>query len=238
MIKIFADQFTGPLAELADHFFLIREATTDFEPALQIFDPDRLDSILKSFAKRYEEPETRAVASQWSKLYFSRLILPSAAAAILFDWQLQLDISHMYVALDSDGGSIRFGLPSKGNRTAIKNPRERFSFLVDAHLHQVIPVLSDVSGLPRKVLWSNAGNILENVVQRSASILGSEHFGVSDGHHYLAERRFENGKTNPLFEPVRYIDNDGEIQRKRRICCLRYFIPSLSVCKTCPLEKA
>jgi len=238
MIKIFADHFTGPLAELSDHFFLITEGATDFEPALQIFNPDRLDSILKRFAKRYQEPEPRAVVSQWSKLYFSRLILPSAAAAILFDWQLRLDLSNMCIALDDDGGNIRFGLPSKGNRTAINNPRERFSFLVEAHLHQVIPVLSDVSGLPRKILWSNAGNILENVVQRSASILGSEHNGVCDGHHYLAARRFEDGRPNPLFEPVRYIDNDGEMQRKRRICCLRYFIPSLSICKTCPLEKA
>lgn len=65
MIKIFEEQFKGPLAELADHSFLIGEMATDFEPALQIFHPDRLDSILKSFGKRYEAPEPRAVASQW-----------------------------------------------------------------------------------------------------------------------------------------------------------------------------
>lgn len=238
MIRIFGDHFTGPLAELADNFFLISEATTDFEPALQIFNQDRLDTILKSFAKRYDEPEPRAVASQWSKLYFSRLILPTAAAAILFDWQLRLDLSNICIALDDDGGNIRFGLPSKGIQNAANNSRGRFSFLVDDHLRQVIPVLSDVSGLPRKVLWSNAGNILENVFQRSAALLGPEHQGVRDGQYCLAARRFEDGSLNPLFEPVRYVDNKSEVQRKRRICCLRYFIPSLSICKTCPLERA
>ncbi|WP_407977168.1 siderophore-iron reductase FhuF [Brucella pseudogrignonensis] len=238
MIKIFEEQFKGQFAELADHFFLIDEIATDFEPALQIFHPDRLDSILKSFAKRYEEPEPRAVASQWSKLYFARLILPAAAAAILFDWQLRLDLSNICIALDDDGGNIRFGLPSKGIQDAVNNSRERFSFLVDDHLRHVIPVLSDVSGLPHKVLWSNAGNIVENVVQRSAALLGPEHQGVRDGQDCLATRRFEDGSLNPLFEPVRYVDNKSDVQRKRRICCLRYFIPSLSICKTCPLERA
>jgi len=238
MIKIFGEQFTGPLAELADHFFLIGEMATDFEPALQIFNPDRLDSILKSFGKRYEEPEPRAVASQWSKLYFSRLILPAAAAAILFDWHLRLDLSSIQIALDDDGGNIRFALPSMGAPNTKHHSTERLSFLVVEHLRHVIPILSDVSGLPHKVLWSNAGNIVENVVQRSAALLGPDHDGVRDGQHYLLSRRFEDGSLNPLFEPVRYVDNDGEIQRKRRICCLRYFIASLSICKTCPLEKS
>jgi ferric iron reductase protein FhuF len=237
MIRIFEGHFTGQLAELADHFFLISEETSNFEPALTIFNPDHLDSILKRFAKRYQEPDHRAVASQWSKLYFSRLILPTAAAAVLFDWQLQLDLSNMRIAMDDDGGNIRFGLQSKGIQGTIKNSGERFSFLADAHLRHVIPVLSDAGGLPQKVLWSNAGNILENVMQRSAALLGPEHHGVQDGRNYLKTRRFEDGSLNPLFEPVRYIEHHGEVQRKRRICCLRYFIPALSVCKTCPLEK-
>ena len=237
MIRIFENHFTSQLAELADHFFLISEEAAGFEPALMVFRPDRLQSMLNRFAERYHEPEPRAVASQWSKLYFSRLILPAAAAAILFDWQLQLDLSTMRIAMDDDGGNIRFGLPSKGIQGAIHNPGERFSFLADAHLRHVIPVLSDVSGLPPKVLWSNAGNILENVVQRSAALLGSEHHGVRDGRNYLKIRRFEDGSFNPLFEPVRYIDHNGEVLRKRRICCFRYFIPALSICKTCPLEK-
>lgn len=237
MIKVLGDQFTGPLAELAETLFLMVETAPDFEPALSIFTASRLDSVLKKFSTRYGEPEPRAVASQWSKLYFSRLILPAAAAVILFDWKLELDLSTMRIALDDDGGNMRFGLRSKGTKQTPLNSKDRFSFLVDAHLSHVIPILSEVSGLPRKVLWSNAGNILETVVQRCTAFQGPEHQGVRDGQHYLATRRFDDNSLNPLFEPVRYTCHNAEKQRKRRICCLRYFIPSLSVCKTCPLEK-
>lgn len=233
MIEPLAPLFRGALEDIGDALF-VDDSRGSLEPLVALTQAERLDVVLARFAARYEQPEARAVASQWSKLYFSRLLVPAAAAAIALDWRLPLAPKHVRVALDEQGGVTAFALQHAGKACPPLDADERFGFLGDEHLPAVIDSIARVSGLTRRVLWSNAGNLFETVVSHCSALLGEAHVGVRHGREMLARRRLAPGRANPLYEPVRYLP-DGT--RLRRVCCLRYLIPSLPYCGSCPLER-
>ncbi|UOK73567.1 siderophore-iron reductase FhuF [Ancylobacter polymorphus] len=233
MIEPLAPLFPGALEEFGDAL-IVYDGRAALEPLDALLRSDRLAAELARFGERYEQPEPRAVASQWSKLYFSRLLVPATAAAIAADWHLPLAPRGMRVALDAQGGVATFALPHAGTASAPGDTEERFGFLVTEHLPPVIDSLARASGLTRRVIWSNAGNLFERVIGHCAQLLGEAHPGVQQGRELLARRRFANGAANPLAEPVRYLA-DGT--RQRRVCCLRYLIPTLPYCGTCPLDR-
>ncbi|MDF2619911.1 MAG: fhuF [Xanthobacteraceae bacterium] len=233
MIEPLAPLFRGALEDVGAAL-IVDDGRGSLEPLAALLQAERLDTVLARFAARYEQPEARAVASQWSKLYFSRLLVPAVAAAIALDWRLPLAPEHMRVALDEQGGVTAFALPHPGALYPSRDAEERFGFLVDEHLPVVIDSIARVSGLSRRVLWSNAGNLFETVVSHCSGMLSEAHAGVRHGREMLARRRLSPGHANPLFEPVRYLP-DGT--RLRRVCCLRYLIPSLPYCGSCPLER-
>ena len=233
MIEPLAPLFRGALEEIGDAL-IVDDGREALEPLDALLQPDRLAAELARFASRYEQPEPRAVASQWSKLYFSRLLVPATAAAIAADWRLPLDPRQLRVALDAEGGVATVALPHAGAASPAGDAEERFGFLVTEHLPPVIDSLARASGLTRRVLWSNAGNLFERVIGHCAQLLGETHPGVQQGREVLARRRLADGTANPLAEPVRYLP-DGT--RQRRVCCLRYLIPTLLYCGTCPLDR-
>lgn len=233
MIEPLVSLFQGPLADVGATL-CVDDGRGSLEPLAALLRVERLGSVLAVFAAQYEQPEARAVASQWSKLYFSRLLVPATAAAVVADWRLPLAPEHLRVTLDAQGGIAAFALPHPGKACSSRDAEERFGFLVEEHLPPVIDSISRVSGLTRRVLWSNAGNLFENVISRCSGVLGEAHVGVRHGREMLARRRLAAGGTNQLAEPVRYPSNGT---RLRRVCCLRYLIPSLPYCGTCPLER-
>ena len=233
MIEPLAPLFRGELEDIGAAL-IVDDGREALEPLDALLQGDRLGAALARFGGRYEQPEPRAVASQWSKLYFSRLLVPATAAAIAADWRLPLDSRGMRVALEAEGGVAIFALPHAGAASAASDAEERFGFLVTQHLPPVIDSLARASGLTRRVLWSNAGNLFERVIGHCAQLLGEAHPGVRQGRELLARRRLVAGAINPLAEPVRYLA-DGT--RQRRVCCLRYLIPTLPYCETCPLDR-
>jgi ferric iron reductase protein FhuF len=235
MIPELAGLFRGDLVAIGAAL-VIKDHTRSFEPLADLMQPDRLSVILERFSTCYQKPERRAVASQWSKIYFSKLIVPSVAASLMLDWRLPLDLDVTGITLDEFGRPEAFCLTRAGSATPSQTAEARFSFVIDAHIAPVIGAIARASGLSQKVLWSNAGNIVENVVsycEKSAPAKKS----VEQARLLLRARRLSSGEPNPLFEPVRYTHTCETQVRKRRVCCIRYLIPSLGYCKTCPLPE-
>jgi ferric iron reductase protein FhuF len=235
MIAELAALFRGDLTGVGA-VLVLKDDPRIFEPVSAMMQPDRLSAILERFSKIYPDPEPRAVASQWSKIYFSKLIVPSVAASLILDWRLPLDIDSTGILLDDLGQAEAFRLEGPGSTSNPQTAEDRFSFLVDVHLEPLIEAIRKVSGLSRNVLWSNAGNIIENVIEYCAKATPSLS-GIVEARALLAARRKAAGTANPLFEPVRYTELAALRTRKRRVCCIRYLIPSLDYCKTCPLSK-
>ncbi|WP_332302870.1 siderophore-iron reductase FhuF [Rhizobium sp. GR12] len=235
MIPELAGLFLGDLAPVGAGL-VVNDHTRNFELVADLTQPGRLSAILERFSTFYQQPEPRAVASQWSKIYFSKLIVPSVAASLMLDWRLALDVDETGVILDELGRPEAFCLRHAGLAITPRTAEERFSFVIDAHIAPVISAIARVSGLSRKVLWSNAGNIVENVLSYCEKSAPAK-ISVEQARVLLGARRLSDGEANPLFEPVRYPELDGAKVRKRRVCCIRYLIPSLAYCKTCPLLK-
>lgn len=232
MIPELSHMFQGPFAALAETLSINTAPTMplgDFCSSMQ------LHETLTIFAQRWPEPDPRVVATQWSKTYFSTLLPAVLLPCLLHDWHLPLSPETMGIRISSAGAVSGFELPSHGgHRNVLKVAPGRFDFLVAGHLRPVIEMLAAATPLPAKVLWSNAGNVFENVVGRASCLLGNDHPAVREAMDIMAERRDSSRRVNPLFEPIRYIDNGGENLRQRRICCLRYFTPELGYCKSCP----
>lgn len=231
MIPSLAPLFPAKLAGIAEPLVL-EDDPRPYVAGAALLDQTRLRPILDAFAANYAEPEAQAVATQWSKWHFSQVLPPVLIASIAADWQLPVAIGHIGIVLSPDSRTAAIRLPGEGERFAPSGARSRFSALMDDHLAPLIAALSRASGLPAKVLWSNAGNVVENIVGECAGFLGESHRGVADARELLATRLWPDRGRNELFEPIRYTDG----RRRRRICCLRYRMAALSLCKTCPLE--
>ncbi len=205
--------------------------TDDDLPLSTLLETERLKEMLGRYGRRYgQEAERRAVATQWSKHYLSRVMTPVVAAAILIDWRLPLHLET--TALDIDAGGVITGLrvSSFGQTVAPFSSVDRFSFLTEAHLPRVVEAIARASGLSRHVLWSNAGNLFEGVARRLETIAPKEAAGIRDAMTLMETSHLDDGTRNPLFRPITYLD----AARRRRVCCVRYLIPSLGFCRTCP----
>ncbi|OHV82933.1 siderophore-iron reductase FhuF [Rhizobium sp. LCM 4573] len=236
MISSLAPLFAGDLEALGDHLVLAADERPHMACSA-LLEKNRLALLLNRFGENYAEAEPRAVASQWSKWYLSRLVTPVLAANIVLDRKLPIGFEETGIILSPDGRAEAFRLRDGGQAFTPSDFMVRFEDLIDGHLSLIIPALSAASGLSQKVLWSNAGNIIENVVASCARKLGEEHAGVIHARQLLSSRSWRDRQPNRVFEPVRYSASGGETVRKRRVCCIRYLIPSLSLCKTCPLDE-
>lgn len=232
MIPELSHMFQGPFAALGETLSIETAPTL---PLGKFCSSPQLHETLEIFARRWPEPDPRVVATQWSKTYFSTLLPAVLLPCLLHDWHLPLSPQTMGIRISSAGAVSGFELASPGaHRDALKEAPGRFDVLVADHLQPVIEMLASATPLPAKVLWSNAGNVFENVVGRASLLLGPNHQVIQEAKTIMAGRRDPYGRINPLFEPIRYIDNGGENIRQRRICCLRYFTPELGYCKSCP----
>ena len=203
-------------------------------PLSALLETERLRELLGRYGHRYgTEQERRAVATQWSKHYFSRVVTPVIAAAILIDWRLPLSPEITALDIDADGEITALRVSSFGKAEAPSTSIDRFSFLTEEHLPLVVDAIAEASGLSRHVLWSNAGNLFEGVSRRLESVAPQGTAGIRDAMALLDTSHLDDGTRNPLFRPIVYAD-EARTMRKRRVCCARYLIPSLGFCQTCP----
>lgn len=234
MIPALAHLFRGDHAAIGDALVLADDPRP-YVPGSEMRDAAWLRECLAIFSHNYDEPEPLAVATQWSKWHFSRLLTPVIAASLAADWQLPLALDEIGIVLSPDSRTLAVRVAHEGGRQSFADAEERFALLIDGHLAPLIAALAQASGLPRKVLWSNAGNVVENTIQDCAALLGEAHPAIKQARALLSARNRPDGRRNELFAPVAYVGEES--QRRRRICCLRYRMASLPLCKTCPLDE-
>jgi len=235
LIPAIAPLFQGQFAHYRD-VLTLRDDPRPAVPARDFVEPQRLEEWLLRFGPEHADGDRRALLSLWSKYYFLRLIPPVLAAGLILNWRLPLDFDGIEVVVGADGLPEAFKLPGEGERWS--NPPndgfERFSGLLDDNLAPFIAALNRYRKVAPRVLWSNAGNYVEWFM----STLGRLPFPaatLAHGHALLETRLRPDGSRNPLFEPVRYIEQ-GEGQtpwRQRRTCCIRNQL-AMAMCDNCP----
>lgn len=237
MIPAFAPLFSGDLAVYGDRFALASESPPS-SPGRDLVDPKRIAELLFLFgSRRYPGADPRAVASLWAKYHFATLLPPFLAIALIAEHDIDVRIEAIGCIFSEDGVTQSIHLPDAGRAAAPVDAFQRFQPLMDGHLTPLIAAIAAASGVSRKVLWSNAGNMFDFIVRRIEGAIGRT-VTVTDALTLMAARRQPDGKPNPLFDPVRYPDDGEGPKRLRRICCIRYLVPELGYCSTCPLPDA
>jgi ferric iron reductase protein FhuF len=236
MIPAFAKLFSGDLAVYADRFVLAHERPPAC-PGTDLADPERLAMLLARFgARRYPGGDRRAVASLWAKQHFATLLPPFLAIALLAEHEIDIGLDTIGCSFSDEGVTQSIHLADAGRPAQPSEPFRRFLPLIDGHLTPVIAALAATSGVSRKVLWSNAGNMFDFIVRRIERAIGTRP-PVADALALMAAKRLPDDRPNPLYDPVRYPGGEGPA-RLRRVCCIRYLIPELGYCSTCPLPQA
>jgi ferric iron reductase protein FhuF len=183
-----------------------------------------------------DHADPKAIASIWSKFHFSSVSIPTLVANLLLGYDLPVGGDALRLALGDKGQTARIWLPHGGVTLASKAPQARFSRLFDDHCAPLIEALALVSGLSEKVFWSNLGHYVEFVGKTCSR--HPEFTGAGEPLlDYLDTRTLPDGRRNPLYQPVRYLELGAETpSRVRRLCCIKYRLPGEPLCGGCPLK--
>ncbi|MGI4860087.1 MAG: siderophore-iron reductase FhuF, partial [Janthinobacterium lividum] len=192
-----------------------------------------------AMARRYAgDPAQHAapMLSQWSKSYF-RLAVPAAlGVALVLRRPLEMSALRSAIGL-RNGMPDALYLPEDALGEPDEDPAVRYRSLCDDHLEHVIVTLSGMARLAPRVLWNNAGDLIDNLFELSSVFPDSA--GDQDWL-FKAGDTFRSGEGNALRCPIRWVTPRaprlGKRFRSRRVCCLRSEIPGeeMQVCSSCP----
>lgn len=206
-------------------------------PVSALLDHAVLDGLLARYMASFGAgADRKAAASIWSKFLFSLVSTPTLIANLLLERALPVLPEQLRVELGERGEVARPWLCHGGEPLTSLAPQERFALLFDGLCAPLIEALAALSGLSPKVFWSNLGHYVEYVGQTC-----SRHPRLSAAGEpllrFLDLRFLPDGRRNPLYQPVRYLDLGGEAPtRVRRLCCVKYRLPDEPLCGGCPLE--
>ncbi|QCI67346.1 siderophore-iron reductase FhuF [Phreatobacter stygius] len=196
-----------------------------------------LRDILARYGEAYPGQDPRAVASLWSKWHFAVVLEPALATNMLLDWALPTGLGDIGLIFTAEARAQALKVSRAGHAFKPATAEARFAALIDGHLEPVIAALAGETGITPRVLWSNAGNYFEHALRTVERATSSAQPGVVHAKALLASRTRADGRPNPLFEPVYYLDQQAETGRRRRICCIRYLIPEQKYCGACPIVR-
>ncbi|EFQ62738.1 ferric iron reductase [Pseudomonas fluorescens WH6] len=241
MIDVLAPLFRGDFESYRDVLVL----ADDPRPAIpyqRLLASDAFDDLQGRFGQRYDGSDRRALVSLWAKHYIVKLLPPVMGATLLLRWRLPLSLADTALMLNEEFLPQAFRLIGKGEPFAaeVSDPFELFSGLLDDHLQPLFQAMASQVKLSPKVLWSNAGNYFENLLNLMAKA-GMPAERLAPGRLLLETKTRPDGRRNPLFQPVQYlpiIDEQGQasLRRERKVCCVRYLLPELELCGNCPLK--
>lgn len=241
MIDVLAPLFRGDF-EAYREVLVLADDTRSAIAYDALLAPDAFGELQRRFGQRYGGDDRRALVSLWAKHYIVKLLPPVMGATLLLRWRLPLALAETRLVLDAEQLPQAFRLADKGEPFAadVNDPFALFASLLDDHLQPLFQAMASQTKLSPKVLWSNAGNYFENLLNLMAKA-GMPAERLAPGRLLLETRTRPDGSRNPLFQPVQYLpvtDEHGQpaLRRERKVCCVRYLLPELELCGNCPLK--
>lgn len=226
--------FDGALAGFART--VVVDETRPVVPLTELLRDEALDRLLlKVYGPELVREQLPVLVSQWMKYYAVQLIPPVVVASLAHGMGWPLGLDRLSFALHERG--VLDGVRFEGAVTQVPvsdNPFERFAPLL-GNLQRVIDRLSAYGDVPAAVLWGNAGDYLETCLRQLSA---ASDVALGAGYGLLRERLRPDGRRNPLFQSVSYIERNGQTVRQRRTCCLSHRVEWVGRCEHCPLGAA
>lgn len=225
--------FVGNLAHL--HGRLVFEPRPDSLSLAQILQPQRQAAIIDAFCREHGTTPAIAVMSIWSKWFFGMVLPPYISASIALGCTPPCGIDDISLLLHDDGKIAAAVVSGEAPPLDMQRSACPLDPLVDTLVAPFIERYHQHTGVTKRVLWSNAGTLIEGVIRHLEKI-GCRPDLIAACDAYLAQAHLPDGTRNPLHLPVVYLDIPGETGRRRRICCLRYMLPDKKLCCACPRD--
>lgn len=228
-----SNAFTGDLAHLRDR--LVFGHWEDSLSLAEILTAEQQAAIVDAFCSEHGQTPALAVMSIWSKWYFGMVLPPYISANIVLGRMPACGVDDIRLILQPDCKISAAVVTGVTPVQALPLPGCALEPLVDRLVAPFIERYHQQTGVTRRVLWSNAGTLIEGVVRHLEKI-GCSADLIAACDAYLARTHLADGTRNPLHLPVVYLDMPGESGRRRRICCLRYMLPDEKLCCACPRD--
>ena len=224
----------GPLAVFRGRMVAVAPAPHETRGAPELVLSDSFPNVVSHFEAQHGQTDYRAIVSIWSKWHFAIVMPPVLTANLLLGLEASGAFPTSEFAVSAEGKTISMLAP-QACRDVPAGDCERFLALVDDHLAPFIAELSQQTGVTQRIFWSNAGNLFEAFVRRLEEVGFGDRIGPAD--RFLQSEMLPSGRRNPLHAPVRYEQEGEHLARRRRVCCLRYFVPDGLYCTTCPITR-
>jgi ferric iron reductase protein FhuF len=227
---------TGDYAPFAGHLV----GPGDCRPAVsagELLNADIQQAIHRRFSERFTRFDRRATLSIWVKWHLNAVLPPLLMADVLLARRLPVALDDATFIIADDARTAAMKCRHGGVACDDPDPFIRFDDLIFRHFAPLVALMTARTGLTQRVLWSNIGNTFEAMLRRIEKVSGcSERLATAD--QMLATPRWPDGRPNPLYGAVHYVEGDGCRERRRKVCCLQYRLPDRRFCSACPIEDA
>lgn len=228
MIPSLAPCFTGTFLRFKDGLALPGEHAAPLACST-LLDPKVMERLMERFAETYPGGDRRALVSMWAQWHFGALIIPTTAAIVFLGRDLPVELDRVGIALHEGGQTAAIVLPDDGDAQAGAG-HETFGRLFRGHVEPLIRHLAGQFGVSQRMLWNNAADIFEWTLQQAAVDQRASPSRLDEGRALLQGRSDATGRTNPMFGLIRYVPQEGQTVRRRKVCCLRYLLPGIECC--------
>lgn len=203
-------------------------------PGPHLLDAQVMDRLLSAAAAHIGEGDLRARMSLWSIDYVHYLMPLPVVASLVLNRQLAVGLEDIELIVDDEAMPAAIRLRDGGRFRLGRDPYVNFAPMIRGHLEPLFAAWAAFSGLSPRVFWANAGNLYEAIVSglERTPVLPSRL--TRRARHLISDEQWPDGWRNPLRNPVLYRPDRPNMQRWRRVCCVRYLIPRYNYCSNCP----
>lgn len=234
---MFAHHFQDNLRGFGDALVATTPISARETPGCVLGDAEAFADLLARFCADRGCRDARAAASQWSKWFFSRLIIPVTVVQLATDRRLVCGWEDLAIGWHTDATPRCFMLRKK-----LFEPGEGadFSALIDRLLVPLVNALTGYCRLSPRVFWSNAAVYQEWALSELAGQRRIASVRVAAARALLDMRTRPDGGFNPFDQaykdcaPGALDGNQAAVTRCRRLCCMRDLDAKWGLCANCP----
>lgn len=235
---MYAECFHDNLAFAAALFACSRALPPSAQTSQALTEPTALWPLLARHGRAHGAAEPRAIASQWSKYVFARLIIPTVVLQCSLDRAVDFTATRWGFSLEDDAtpAVVHFCDDPLG----ATGTGADFGSLIDDAIMPLIGALRAAAGLSPRVYASNAAMYYAWALDQLGGQARGQPGPLGRARALLTTPARIDGGFNPFHAPHRAVppgthDGDGQcVDHCRRLCCVRDLDPAWGLCANCP----
>lgn len=212
---------------------VLAKAELGYSPLAHQLAPEALEVGFSGLLSKWGPGDYRAAVSLWTQGYFGRLLRPLLAYAVLHDVQFDLHIDAVGVEVSDIGTPVRFSL----SRSVSQTVDCYLAHLVQDHMEPLIERIVAATHTSERLHWSNASFAFYRAYRHIAVYVSGGH-ELAELEARLSPIAGAMREKHPLFTLTECRSRPGEVQTRRRVCCIRFKLNRLKKCgSACPCNE-